>query len=268
MIDSGRIKLEDKIFDTDLENEDFHNHLFIRVGSKNQKIRNVNFSHTYFEHCYFRNITFEDCNFNGCKFINCNFTQSKFPGSNFDYAIFEKTFIEDEILDYNCPSHDNLIQKFARTLRLNYQSLGDAVSANKAIKIELKSTGNHLYDAWSSKKNYYRKKYKGIRRLVMFFKWLYFKIQSIIWGNGENIWKLGFSGLAIWIICALIHTFYFKDSSLIISYWQSLKEVPSIIWGLRNPDYYSVNYLTVITVLRFLGFALFTSILIKRFNRR
>ncbi|AVR45430.1 hypothetical protein C7S20_09190 [Christiangramia fulva] len=271
VIDSGRTRLEDKIFDSDLENESFHNYLFVRIGSKKQKFVGVDFSHTYFEHCYFRNIIFEDCNFNGCKFINCNFTQSTFPGSKFEYAIFEKTLIEDEILSNNCPSYDNLIQKFARSLRLNYQSLGEAVSANKAIKIELKATKNHLYDAWNSNKTYYRTKYgnwKSWERWEMFFKWLNFKIHEFVWGNGENVRKLILTGIYLWIVCTLIHTFCFKNSSLIISYWESFKEVPSIIWGVRKPDYYSANYLTFLTILRFLGFALFTSIIIKRFNRR
>lgn len=268
MIESNRVKLEDQIFDIDLNNESYHNHLFVRIGSKDQKFTKVNFSHTYFEHCYFRNVTFEDCNFNGCKFLNCNFTQSTFPGSNFDYAIFEKTFIDDEILDNNCPSYDNLILKFARTLRLNYQSLGEAISANKAIKIELKATKNHLFDSWKSKKVYYRKKYKGLRRLKMFFKWLLFKIEEFVWGNGENIWKLILAGFYIWLICTIVDTLCFKDGSLIVNYWQSFKEVPSIIWGAYRPEYYSVNYLTFLFILRFVGFALFTSIIIKRFNRR
>ena len=46
--------------------------------------------------------------------------------------------------------------RFARTLRMNYQQLGDARAANKAIEIE--ATEIHLHKAWSSKQSYYRSK--------------------------------------------------------------------------------------------------------------
>lgn len=268
MISSGREKIEDSIINNDLENSNYHNKHFVRIGAKDQVFTKVNFSHTYFENCYFRNIQFKSCDFNGCKFINCNFQGSSFIGSIFDYAIFEKTFIDSEILDNNCPSYNNLKLKFARTLRLNYQSIGDAESVNKAIKIELDASKEHLHESWNSNSTYYRTKYRGLNRLGMFFKWLYFKIQDFIWGNGESSIKLFRTGFILWFIASSIDTILFKDPNSLNNYWVSFKTIPSYFMGINKPAFYPTWYLTLITIIRFIGFALFTSIIIKRFNRR
>lgn len=268
MVSSGRQKIEDEIINTDLVSTNFHNKHLIRIGSKEQSFTKVDFSHTYFEHCYFRKIKFDSCNFTGCKFINCNFQSCSFPGSTFDYTIFDKTFIESDILDNNCPSHNNLKLKFARTLRTNYQGLGDAVSANKAIKIELKATKKHLYEAWHSNAAYYRVKYSGWNRFFVFFEWLYFRIQDFVWGSGESPIKLIRTYLIIWFICSIIDTIFFKDPNSLKDYWHSILNFPSIFMGIYKPKNYSNGYLTFITITRFIGFALFTSILIKRFNKR
>lgn len=268
MKNSGREKIEDKIFDEDLTSENLHNKHLVRVGSKKQTFSQVNFSHTYFENCYFREIIFNSCDFSGCKFINCNFHGSTFPGSKFDYAIFEKTFIENEILDNNCPSFNNLTLKFARTLRVNYQSIGDSKSVNKAIKIELNASKEHLYQSWKSKATYYRDKYKGRTRIYMFFEWLNFKLQDFIWGNGESALKLVRTGILFWILFSLIDTICLKDPDRISNYFSSFCSLPSIFMGINKPVNYSEYYLTFITIMRFVGFALFTSIIIKRFNRR
>ena len=268
MKDSGRERIEDKIFDEDLISVNFHNKHFIRVGGKDQTFSKVNFSHTYFENCYFRNIIFNTCDFNGCKFVNCNFHGSTFPGSKFEYATFEKTFIDSEILDINCPSFNNLTLKFARTLRVNYQGIGDSESVNKAIKIELDASKEHLYQSWKSKATYYRDKYKNWDRFFMFLKWSNFKIQDFIWGNGESPLKLIRTGIVFWIVFSLIDTIYFKNPNILSDYFNSFCSLPSVFMGINKPIKYSDYYLTFITIVRFVGFALFTSIIIKRFNRR
>lgn len=268
MTDSHREKIEDKIIESDLNKSNFHNKIFLRIGSKGRTFSEVDFSHTYFEHCYFRKCVFNSCNFNGCKFINCNFTGSSFPGSEFDYAIFDKTIIENEILDNNCPSEDNLTLKFARALRINYQGIGDSESVNKAIRIELRATKIHLYDAWKSKKAYYRKKYHGWDRFKMFISWINFKFQELIWGNGENIWHLFRTGFFIWVAMTSIDVIYFKNPVLLTDYWESFAEAPTIFFGISSPVQYSKLYLSFIVLVRLIGFALFMSIILKRFNRR
>ena len=117
-----------------------------------------------------------------CKFL----TGLKFTGCKFDYANFERTIIEGDVLDNCCPGWDNLKLKFARTLRVNFQQLGDSELANKAIKVELDATEIHLKKSWHSNESYYRKKYCGWKRVGKFFEWLKFQILDFIWENGEN----------------------------------------------------------------------------------
>lgn len=268
MINSGREKIEDKIFDEDISNESYHNKLLIRLGGKNRTLKNIDFSHTYFEHCYFKDCNFDSCNFNGCKFINCNLTGSSFPGSKFDYAVFEKTYVDNDILSYNCPSWDNLKLKFARTLRLNYQSLGDSESVNKAIQIELRSTKKHLYDSWHANTSYYRNKYKGFDRFMSFLKWLSFKAQETVWGNGESLWKLLRAGLYLWIFMTLKDVIYSPYWTEVPEYFKSFINMPSIFLGISKGTNNSDLYLSFISASRLIGFGLFMSILIKKFNRR
>ena len=66
-------------------------------------------------------------------------------GCKFDYSQFSYTQVEPEILDTGCPGQENLQQRFARTLRINFQQIGDAATANSAIKVELEATRVHLY---------------------------------------------------------------------------------------------------------------------------
>lgn len=268
MIESGRDKIEDKIINSDLNEMDFHNKHFIRVGSKGHNFKKVDFSHTYFENCYFRDIIFDSCKFIGCKFINCNFQGSKFPDSDFDYATFEKTYIDSEILDNNSPSWNNLTLKFAKTLRMNYQGIGEYESVNKATKIELKATKEHLYESWRSKSIYYRTKYKGVKRIKMFFEWLMFKIEDFVWGNGENPIKLFRTGVILWCLMSIWDTIFNKDPDKISDYLLSFTQAPAIFMGIKRTAEYPDWYITTITIIRFIGFALFTSIIIKRFNRR
>ncbi|TLV00404.1 pentapeptide repeat-containing protein [Dyadobacter luticola] len=268
MTPSGRKEIKDKMLDSESASPGYKNHHLIRVGAKEINFSKVSFEHTYFEHCYFRNCQFNSCDFTGCKFINCNFQGSSFGGSKFDYAFFEKTFIDSDILSSNCPSFNNLKLKFARALRMNYQSIGDAEAVNMAISIELQASKEHLYAAWNSNETYYRTKYEGWTRVRFFLKWLYFKIQHFVWGNGESWPKLLKTGIILWLICAVIDTFLLEDWENTLSYLKSFLTVPSYFMGIKRPEHYPDLYLTLLTTIRFVGFALFTSIIIKRFNRR
>lgn len=268
MVDSKRERIEDKIFNENITNGNYHNKLFIRIGAKKKVFSNVDFSHTYFEHCYLKNCVFNSCNFNGCKFINCNLSGSSFPGSIFDYALFEKTFIDDDILSNNCPSHDNITKKFARSLRTNFQSLGDSESVNKAIQVELQAAKNHLFDSWNSNKRYYREKYEGFLRIKMFFSWLYFKAQEFVWGNGESLYKLVRTGIIFLLFMTLIDVYFFHNWECFPDYYNSLINMPNILFGVNKNSSYPELYLSFITLCRLIGFGLFMSILIKKFNRR
>ncbi|EAO9682848.1 hypothetical protein BKE81_19280 [Salmonella enterica] len=266
--DSGREKLSDKRFDSEAVRDKFVNKLFERLVALNIEFKNVNFSYCIFDAAYIRKCSFQDCDFTGCRFLNCNLIGSSFSGCKFDYATFDKTYIDNDILESGCPGPDNLRLKFARSLRLNYQQVGDSKSANKAIAIELQATGEHLHKAWKSKESYYRKKYKRFDRFKMFGEWVEFKALDLIWGNGESALKLCRAVIVILCIIALHHVLDYGDPKLLSSYFDALVMSPQIFLGILHPPQYSASFLTIVILVRLIMFGFFMSIIIKRFNRR
>lgn len=266
--DSGREKLSDKKFDSPVSEEKFINKLFERLVAKKVTFRTVDFHYCIFDAAYLRNCNFEDCDFTGCRFINSNLAGCSFNGCRFDYATFEKTYVDNDILEVGCPGPENLKLKFARSLRLNYQQLGDAKSANKAISIELQATEDHLHKAWKSKESYYRKKYKGLDRLKVFGEWIEFKLLDLVWGNGESTWKLFRAVLVILLLISGVHVVHYGDPNLVRSYAEAFLISPQVLLGVIRPVEYPSLYVTAIFLVRLIMFGFFMSIIIKRFNRR
>lgn len=265
---SGRVKLEDKRFDANVATAKFLNHFFLRLVAKERHFQNVDFRYCIFDACYLRDCTFDSCDFTGCRFIGTNFHGSSFPGCKFEYAVFERTDIDDDVLANNCPGYENLKRKFARTLRMNYQQLGDSESVNKAISVELEATNAYLYKSWRSNERYYRKKYKEWVRVGQFFKWANFKALDWIWGNGESAYKLGRAALFVLAAIAVIDATVFRDAGQVQSYAKAILVSPQILLGVEVPEAYGASYLSVIVFTRLVLFGFFMSIVIKRFNRR
>ncbi|KAA6334964.1 hypothetical protein EZS27_016772 [termite gut metagenome] len=149
---------------------------------------------------------------------------------------------------------------------MNFQSLGDSNSVNKAIQIELSAHKDHLYKAWSSNRPYYREKYEGIKRIKSFISWLWFKIQESIWGNGESLSKLLITCFCLLFLMTLIDGLLFNDWS-IREFLIVIKSMLSTFLGIENHDYPNL-YLSIIAICKFIGFSLFMSVLIKKINRR
>src|SRR5271165_1973257 len=188
--ENGRTQQIDKKVDGHVNEGDFSNQLFLRLVAKDRKFTKVNFRYCIFDACYLRNCQFDSCDFTGCRFAGTTLHGSTFSGCKFQYSTFERTFVDNDILDTECPGYDNLKRAFARTLRMNYQQLGDAESANKAIGVELQASRMHKLKAWRSNESYYRKKYSGRKRLKAFVDWASFTALDLIWGNGESAAKL------------------------------------------------------------------------------
>ena len=267
-VSSNREHRLDEKFELDISNVNLTNKLFIRLIAKGKRFEHVDFKYTFFDNCYLRNCVFDSCNFTGCRFIGVNFYGSSFSGCKFDYATFERTIIDSDILDTECPSWDNLKLRFARTLRMNYQQLGDSKSANKAIKVELDATEVFLFKAWKSNESYYRKKYASSKRVGKFFEWLYFKALDAIWGNGESTYKLIRSVIIFLIAMSVIDVIAFKNITQVSSYLNSFLKMPPVFLGISSPCGYPNLYLSFIFFIRLVAMGFFLSIIIKRFNRR
>jgi len=266
--DSRRVHFTDKKINGPLSNENLSNHLMVRVSAKEQIFKSVNFRYTFFDTCYFRKCVFDECNFTGCRFVGSNLTGTSFLGCTFDYATFERTIIDPHVLDDCCPGHDNLKEKFARTLRMNFQQLGDAVSANLAIRVELDATESKLRKSWASNESYYRSHYRGIDRVVGFFRYIEFKLLDIVWGNGENLFKL-LRATVFFIFAITINDAIVRHNPIDLrSYYLAAIAAPQIFLGTLSPPQYQNGFLTGVQVVRLVFFGFFMSIIIKRFNRR
>ncbi|WP_313246311.1 pentapeptide repeat-containing protein [Stenotrophomonas rhizophila] len=265
---SGKAKAEDKSIQSDIDGGSLSNFHFSRLVAKNITFKQVDFRYSSFDSCYLRGCTFDTCNFTGAKFVGTNFYGAHFLGCTFDYTTFERTDIDDHVLSTNCPARENLKLKFARSLRMNYQQLGNAQSANKAIEVELEATRAHLLKAWHSNESYYRKKYTGAARVRHFISWLYFMILDWTWGNGESSLKLARAALAIIALLTVYDAATFKDPLLITSYRDAFREVVPMFLGIHSPSNYTPFFLSGVTTVRLIMFGFLMSIIIKRFNRR
>lgn len=266
MDDSGRTLLSDK------EVVEFQagmsNCLLTRISAKQKTFRSIDFRYTIFDMCYFHGCVFIECNFTGCRFIRSNFNSAKFYGCTFDYALFEHTLIDKSILDNCCPSFENLKMKFARTLRMNFQQLGDASAVNKAISVELEAEEISLLKSWKSNESYYRNHYRGLGRLQRFAQYAKFKVLDFVWGNGESLYKLIRSTAILLAAIAINDVFIRHDPAVVFSYLSAAITAPQILLGTLCPEMYSTGFLTTIHALRLIIVGFFMAIIIKRLNRR
>jgi hypothetical protein len=243
--------------------------VFVRLNAKKVAFKNVSFLHCIFDGCYFNDCVFDSCDFTGCKFIGSNFHQSAFAGCKFEFAIFERSQLDDDILVSEAPREENLRMRFARSLRMNYQQIGDAKAVNKAISLELEATSIYLYKSWRSSETYYRKKYPGlINGIAQFVKWSEFWILDFVWGNGESILKL-LRSILLSVIMIAVYNANVQGNPLNIGfYWISFQNAPAVFLGVFSPKNYTVAALSVIAGTRFVSIALLTALLVKRFSRR
>jgi len=256
----------DKTFDGKVvDDQSFTHHIFTRLTALKVRFVRVDFRYTTFDACYLRKCTFDSCDFTGARFVNTNLHGSGFTGCKFGYVTFEKTIVDSDILDMCCPPFENLKARFARTLRMNYQSLGDASSANKAILVELEATEVHLHKAWQSNESYYRQKYQ--HRARAFVSWSWFTVLDFVWGNGERPWKLVRTVALLLLLMGVGDALFFRDAGLMSSYWEAFLDAPQIFMGAKETKYPGLLTAAVIFT-RLIVFGLFLSILIRRLAQR
>jgi hypothetical protein len=257
----------DKEWVDDVSDVVLSNRIFERVSAKKVRFENVDFRYCVFDGCYLRLCAFDSCDFTGCRFVGSSFHGSTFSGCKFDYALFERTLIDSDILDNCCPPFENLKLWFARTLRTNYEALGDRDAVNKAILVELHATRVHLSKAWRSNESYYRQKYAGTARLKAFFTWLRFVVSDVIWGNGESASHLIRTALALVVLLASLDTLLTRNPVLVKDWISALADAPQVFLGTTAPSYPGL-IVAAIALTRYVILGLFVSILVRRFARR
>ena len=282
LMHTGRIERKDiKFFNSDfdtiegkryyyIEDLKYSNYLFIRAVATDFIFKNIDFSKTIFDNCYLKDCRFINCKFEGAKFSNSNLQGSYFRDCNFDYVIFEKTFVDYEIFEC-APKWDNLRFRFARSLKLNYASIGDYIKASKAVTVELQATLGHLRSSWSSGDPHYSIKFGGLeKRTKQLYKWTKVNFLDFIWGNGESLGRLIRFNFIVFFILSVIEVFTSESKFAFLEFLETLfVSIPSVYFGLKVENFEYSNYILLpLTVLRLVSFALLMSIITKKYNRR
>ncbi len=262
--DNKKDKIEDKEFIGGLSSIDLSRKEFVRVYAVNQVFTDVIFKQCVFTSSYLRNCKFIRCNFTGASIKESNFKGAQFEECIFKYTSWEKTLLDEHFLDTCLPSEENLARDLVRSLRTNFAQIGNYEAVNKAAAIEVKLTGQHLYNAAYSKQSYYRAKYKGQARIVNALRHLHWKSLDLLWGNGESIFRVVLTGLIVILIAAI----FFMRETAGISYSDSFLEVLGCFWGTRYRNPLSFAYVVPLALIRYVLLGLFMAILVKRLSRR
>ena len=262
--DNKKERIEDKEFPAGLRDTDLSRKELSRVYAVDQLFTGVIFKQCVFSSCYFRNCKFVRCDFTGANIKESNFKGAQFDECSFKYTTWEKTLIDERFLDTCLPSEENLARDLVRSLRVNFSQIGNYEAVNKASSIEVQLTGQHLFNAAYSRQAYYRAKYKGQERFTHALQHLRWKSLDLLWGNGESIFRVAVSGLAVVFIAALP---YMREG-VGVSFLEAILEAFGHFWGVQYHAAMPPTYVVVLTILRFVIFGLFMAILVKRLSRR
>lgn len=262
--DNKKERIEDKAFVAGLNNTDVSGKEWVRVCAVNLVFTKVDFSKCVFTSCYFRNCRFIRCDFTGASVKDSTFRGTQFEECNFRYTTWEKTLLDDRFLDTCLPSEENLARDLVRSLRTNFAQIGNYVAVNKAASIEVKLTGQHLYNAAYSRQSYYRAKYKQQARFSHALQHLRWKFLDLLWGNGESIFRVLVAGLVVIIVAAI----FYMLSTAGVSCTDAFAETFAHFWGVKYLESMPVTYVVLLTVSRYIFLGLFLAILVKRLSRR
>ncbi len=255
--------LEDKEFVSDVHDEDMSGQKITRVFAVKKTFTAVSFKQADISHTYFRNCRFIQCDFSGASISRSNFRGSRYEECQFRYATWQHTIVDDNFLDSCLPSEENLARDLVRSLRVNFGEIGNYAAVNKAASIEVALTGQHLYNAAYSNQSYYRAKYKGWSRVLQAARHVKWKVLEYLWGNGESLTRIVFSGVFVIVVGAAILPWWSVD----LLWPDTLGIVATAFWGIGTSPLQD-SYLALLTAARFILLGLFMAILIKRLSRR
>lgn len=261
---NAKSQLKDHEIQAVAEKEDLSRHELLRVYAIGITFVGVNFKQCNFLSSYFRKCRFVECDFTGSLFKESNFIGSQFVNCKFHYTFWDKTIVDDSILEACLMPEENLARDLVRSLRVNFAQIGNYSAVNRAAAIEVRLTGSHYYNAAYSKQGYYRQKYRGLTRLQMCVQHASWKFLDLLWGNGESLLRVLLWGVLTILVVAAVLFFLIPDLGI----GNCLGAAISVFWGVKTeqnvPQWISV----IATVVRFILFGLFMAILVKRLSRR
>ena len=261
--DHVKEKLEDKEFTGAISDCSFERKELLRVYAVGIAFKGVSFKQSLISSCYFRNCRFEDCDFTGAQLRDSNLKGSTFSSCKFAYSTWEKTLLDDHFLDACLPSEENLARDLVRTLRVNFAQIGNYEAVNRAAGLEVKLTGQHLYNAAYSNQAYYRHKYPTGARLTHAFRHACWKLLDLLWGNGESLLRVLVTGM----LAVLVAAAWLLGSGSASTFSGALRASFVAFWGVHL-DALPAAIGVSVSIARYVVLGLLMAILVKRLSRR
>lgn len=255
---------KNKEFLSDILDEDLSRKAISCVFAVKKTFNHVSFKQSEISNAYFRNCKFINCDFTGATISASNLRGSSFDGCNFRYTNWEHTILDANFLDKCLPSEENLARDLVRNLRVNFAQIGNYEAVNKSASIEVKLTGEHLFQAAYSKQSHYRLKHKGWDRVLHGIRHAQWKALDILWGNGESLFRIIISGTVFIFLSAIILATFDPK----FSFPMAVRSVAIGFWGIPTSPIPPDFYLVFLTIIRFTMFGLFMAVLVKRLSRR
>lgn len=181
---------------------------FVRIGAKNARFESCSLTQCHFEDSYMRNAFFKDVDFTGSTFRNCNLEKASFQGCNLRYCTFQSTLLDRDEIIACLPVEPNLRRDLARSLRRNFENLGDKEGADAFLNLEIAAHEQELLGAFRRKTTYYKTHYSGVDQALAGLKFLGSKLSGFIWGYGHRVSRLLASYVALTFLFSL--TTYFS----------------------------------------------------------
>lgn len=215
--------------DLRITNSTFWACVFKRIGARNGSFEKSSLTQCFFEDTYLRKARFRDVDLTGSTFKDCNLEKATFQGCTFRYCTFQTTRLNpDEII--GCfPIEPNLRRDLARNLRKNFESLGDKVTSDVFLNLEIEAYEQELLGAFRRKTEYYRSHYSNVDQVVAGLKYLGSKLSGIAWGYGHRVRRLLASYAIVSVVFASITyfgRFHFsvdgQTTARALDFWESL----------------------------------------------
>jgi hypothetical protein len=250
----------------------------VRLAMKGAKVKNGDFLQCVFDEVYARHALFENVNFSGSYFKNCNFSNSTFYHCDLSFCKFEKCDLPYKSIMSCLPSEPNIRRELARSLKVNYQGLGNKKIADIFLDIEIEANEQELMAIFKSSETYYKQRYDWGQRFSSLFEWGWLKAAGLVWGYGHRILRLIISYLVLMsslsILLALSHS-SFKEVSTGITKSLTYSESFIVVYGesIKYPyDFSAIGTFAhvIIFIVRLFGIiylGLFGATLYRRISK-
>ncbi len=253
-----------------IENKEFSHCYFSNISFKNSILQNLIFINCRFFDCYFKETIFSNCEFTGCKFIDCNFRKTQHALENtkniFAYSSFKNCYLKYEFMLKCLPEEPNISKEIIQNLEDESYKSG---SYDEYLKYKYKRihiNENHLKSAFLRKEDWYKKNFNKSESYISGLKFLYSKMEGLIWGYGEKLLNLIISFLLVNIVLFSVIFWFFYNYTFYKAIYLSFQVIFSVNGtNIIKPDESSLLFFILVQkIISILFIALFVSLFMRR----